>query len=85
MATVILDVPEERLDELKRRAKAEGLTVSELLLRDSERPEPRISPDELFERLMNLPRIDLGMSGADQVREAREAHDREIDEWLSRR
>jgi hypothetical protein len=85
MATLILEVPEERLDELKRRADAEGLSVSEFLLRQSERAAPGVSRKERFERLKNLPRIDLGMSGADQVREAREEHDREIDEWLSRR
>ena len=63
MATVILEIPEERHEELKRRAAAEGLSVSELLLRESERIAPRISPKELFERLKSLPRIDLGMSG----------------------
>ncbi len=85
MATLILEVPEERLDELKKRAAAEGLSVSEFLLRQSERAAPGISPKERFERLKNLPRIDLGMSGAEAVREAREEHDREVDEWLSRR
>ena len=85
MATVILEIPEERHEELKRRAAAVGLSVSELLLRESERIAPRISQKELFERLKRLPRIDLGMSGADLVREAREEHDREVDEWLSRR
>jgi hypothetical protein len=85
MATVILEIPEERHEELKRRAAAEGLSVSELLLSESERMAPRTSPKELFERLKSLPHMDLGMSGADLVREAREEHDREIDEWLSRR
>lgn len=85
MATVILEIPEDRHEQLKRRAAAEGLSVPELLLRDSERNAPRISQKELFERLKNLPRIDLGGSGAEIVREAREEHDREIDEWLSHR
>jgi hypothetical protein len=85
MATVILDIPEDRHEQLKRRAAAEGLSVSELLLRESEHMRPRVSQEELFERLKNLPRIDLGMSGADLVREVREEHDREIDEWLSHR
>jgi hypothetical protein len=85
MATVILEIPEERHEELKRRAAAEGLSVSELLLRESERLAPRISQKELFERLKSRRRIDFGMSGADLVREAREEHDREVDEWLSRR
>ena len=85
MATVILEIPEDRHEQLKRRAAAEGLSVSELLLRESEYMGSRVSQKELFERLKNLPRIDLGMSGADLVREAREEHDREIDEWLSHR
>ena len=85
MATVILEIPEDRHEQLKRRAAAEGLSVSELLLRESEYMGSRVSQKGLFERLKNLPRINLGMSGADLVREAREEHDREIDEWLSHR
>ena len=80
MATVILEIPEERHEELKRRAAAEGLSVSELLMRESERIAPRISQKELFERLKSLPRIDLGMSGADLVREAREERTQYLDE-----
>jgi hypothetical protein len=85
MATVILEIPNDRHEQLKRRATAEGLSVPELLLREAERLAPLISQTGLFERLKKLPRIDLGMSGADLVREAREAHDKEIDEWLSHR
>ena len=85
MPTVILEIPEDRHAQLKERAAAEGLSVSELLLRESELIAPRISQKELFERLKRRPRIDLGMSGADLVREAREEHEREIEEWLSRR
>jgi len=85
MATVTLEIPEDRHEQLKRRAAEEGLTVSELLLRESEHIAPWISQKELFERLKNLPRIDLGMSGADLVRQAREEHDRELDERLGHR
>ncbi len=85
MATVTLEMPEDRHEQLKRRAAADGLSVSELLLRESERIAPWISQKELFERLKNLPRIDIGMSGADLVHAAREEHDQEIDEWLNQR
>ena len=85
MATVTLEIPEDRHEQLKRLAAAEGLSVSELLLREWERARSRISPEELFERLKNLPRIDIGMSGADLVHAAREEHDREIEEWLNQR
>lgn len=78
-------IPEDRYEQLKRRAAAEGLSVSELLLKESEHIATRISQKELFERLKKRPRIDFGMSGADLVRESREEHDREIDEWLSHR
>ena len=78
MATVILEIPEDRHEQLKRRAEAEGLSVPELLLKEWERASPRISPEELFERLKNLPRIDIGMSGADLVHAAREEHDRDM-------
>lgn len=85
MATVVLEIPEDRHERLKRRAAEEGLSVPELLLRDSERIAPRISQKELFERLKKRSRVDIGMSGADLLREAREEHDREIDEWLKTR
>ncbi len=80
MATVIPEIPEERHEELKRRAAAEGLSVSELLLRESERIATPVSDTELFERLKNLPRIDLGMSGAEVVREGREERMQYLDE-----
>jgi len=85
MATVILEIPEDRHEQLKRLAETEGLSVPELLLRDSERIAPRISQKELFERLKRRSRVDIGMSGADLVHAAREEHDREIEEWLNQR
>ncbi|MEA2166197.1 MAG: hypothetical protein QOK37_4324 [Thermoanaerobaculia bacterium] len=59
---------EDRHEKLKRRAAAEGRSLSELLLRESERAAPRISQKELLERLKSRARIDIGMSGAELVR-----------------
>lgn len=78
MATVILEIPDDRHEQLKRRAAAEGLSVSELLLRETERVTPSISQAELFERLKRRSRVDIGMSGADLVHAAREERDREL-------
>jgi hypothetical protein len=72
MATVILEIPEDRHELLKRRAAEEGLSVSELLLRDTEQATPRVSQEELFKRLKRRSRVDIGMSGADLVHAARE-------------
>jgi len=85
MASVTLDIPNERLEELKQRAERIGLSVDELLIRETERLTAGSTSTEFWNRLKNLPRVDIGMSGADAVREAREEHDREVDEWLSRR
>lgn len=85
MASVTLDIPNERLEELKQRAERVGLSVDELLIRETERLTAGSTSTEFWNRLKNLPRVDIGMSGADAVREAREEHDREVDEWLSRR
>ena len=78
MATVTLEIPEDRHEQLKRRATAEGLSVSELLLRDAERTTPQVSQEELFERLKRRSRVDIGMSGADLVHAAREESDWEL-------
>jgi len=78
MATVILEIPEGRHEQLKRRAAAEGVSVPELLLRETEQTTPRISQRELYERLKRRSRVDIGMSGADLVHAAREESDREL-------
>ncbi|HXA20242.1 MAG TPA: hypothetical protein VN380_24910 [Thermoanaerobaculia bacterium] len=84
MATLILEIPDDRLDELKRLAECEGLSVDEFLIRDTKRM-PSGSTAEFWNRLRNLPRVDIGPSSADMIREGREERDRQIDEWLSRR
>jgi hypothetical protein len=78
MAIVTLEIPEDRHERLKRRAAGEGLSVSELLLRESEQAMPRVSQEELFERLKRRSRVDIGMSGADLVHAAREESDWEL-------
>jgi hypothetical protein len=85
MATVTLEIPDERLNELKRLAEIEGLNVDELLMRDTRRKPPASTPAEFWNRLKNLPRVDIGPSTADIIREGREERDRQIDEWLSSR
>jgi hypothetical protein len=82
MATVILEIPDDRHEELKRRAAAEGLSVSGLLLRETERMAPQISRQELIERLKTRSRPDIGMSGADLVRAGREERMQDLDEWF---
>jgi hypothetical protein len=78
MATVILEIPDDRHEQLKRRAAAEGLSVPDYLLRETEPVTPRLSQKELFERLKRRSRIDIGMSGADLVHAAREEDDQEL-------
>jgi hypothetical protein len=85
MATLTFEIADDRLEQLKKRAEAEGLSVSDFLLRNAEPVIVEPPSAEFWNRLKNLPRVDIGMSGADAVREAREAHDREIDEWLGSR
>ena len=85
MATVILEIPDDRLDELKRLAEIEGLSVDEFLMRDTKRIPSRSTSAEFWHRLKNLPRVDIGPSTADMIREGREERDRQIDEWLSSR
>ena len=85
MATVTIEIPDERLNELKRLAEIEGLNVDEFLMRDTRRKPAASTPAEFWNRLKNLPHVNIGPSTADIIREGREERDRQIDEWLSRR
>jgi hypothetical protein len=85
MAILTINIPDKSLEELKRRADGEGISVDQLILQETGLAPSALPPNEFWDRLKNLPRIDLGASSADLIREGREERERQIDEWLSRR
>ena len=83
----ITSVPDELHDALVERARAEGVSISELVVREIEKHVvPEMSPDGLLERLRRIPPVDLGsLTAADLVHEGREERTDQILDALRRR
>jgi plasmid stability protein len=75
MATMIQirNVPDDVHRRAKARAALEGLTLSELALRELKRALERPRREEVLARLAALPPLELDPSPADAVREERAA------------
>ena len=72
----VRNVPESLHEELMRRAKARGQTltdyIQELLEREVSRPEPA----EVFRRILERDPVDLPIPAATLIREGRRERDR---------
>lgn len=79
----IRDVPAEVRDVLKRRAKAEGLSLNAYLVRllDQEASTPTMA--EVLDRIAQRERV-AGVSAVDAIHEAREERDRQLMERLEK-
>ena len=64
--TVLRDVPEELYQALEKRAAAERLTVADYVL-------DILARRRFSERLEGRPRVELSVSAADLIREARDS------------
>lgn len=75
----VVELPEAVHDALTARAAIAGLSLPEYLARelDADRAYGQTKA-EVIERIRSRPRVDLVVTTADLVREAREEHDREI-------
>ncbi|GIW42340.1 MAG: antitoxin [Candidatus Binatia bacterium] len=73
MATVIQirNVPEELHRRLKMRAAAEGISVSEYVLREIRKSLDRPSREEWLRRIAQLPRTKIRPSAAAVIRSER--------------
>lgn len=80
-------VPDELHDALAARAGKEGISISELVVRELEKQvSHEITPDELLARLRRIPPLDLAnLTSADLVREGREEHTEKILDAVRRR
>jgi plasmid stability protein len=65
-------VPEDLHRKLKARAALAGLSLSDYLLQEIRRVAEQPTVAELWERIGQLPPVELGRSPADLVREERD-------------
>jgi antitoxin FitA len=68
------NVPEDLHRELKAKAARQGVTLSDLIVRELPRIARRPSPQEVMDRIMSRDPVD-GVSGAELVRAVREERD----------
>ena len=73
MANIALDLPEELLDRLRRRAREHRLTIREVVLAAIERELERW---DFREELAAQPTTDLGIRAARLIREERARRER---------
>jgi plasmid stability protein len=67
----IRNVPDELVHELKVRAAAQRMSLSDFLLARLSEIAEEPALDDVLDRLAAVPRRDLGVSGAELVGEAR--------------
>lgn len=67
----IRNVDDRTVAELKARAAARRMSLSDYLAKELERIAAKPTLDEVLDRLSRQPRRQLGVSGADLVHEAR--------------
>lgn len=70
----IRNVPDDLHRKLKARAAMEGISMSELALREIKHAVDRPSRAETLSRIAELPPIELRESAADAIRRERESH-----------
>jgi antitoxin FitA len=80
----IRNVPDDLHRALKIRAASEGISMSELILRDLPRIAHRPTLAEVQARIRRRGPVTGAPSGADLVRAAREEHEAQWDERLGR-
>lgn len=67
----VRDIPDHLHRELKRRAKARGIPLTDYVQGILEREIARPPAEEVFKRIRNRSAVDLGRPAADIIREER--------------
>lgn len=67
----VRDIPDNLHRELKRRAKARGVPLTDYVQGILEREVARPPAEEVFARVRNRPAVDLGRPAAEIIREER--------------
>ena len=81
----VRNVPDKIHRRLKARAAEAGMSLSEYVLRELRRVAERPTNEEIIERLRKLTPLNIGISGADLIRDAREERDEDLDRVISHR
>jgi len=81
----IRNVPDDLHKALKVRAAREGISMSELILRELPRIAHRPTFEEVLARIRARGPVADGPSGAELVREAREEREAQLDARFDRR
>jgi plasmid stability protein len=69
----VRNVPDRLHRELTRRARASGETLTEYVERILERDVAGPMPQEIFDRIVRRPRVDLGEPAAELIKRERAA------------
>jgi hypothetical protein len=73
-----IEIPDALHEQLVARATAEGLSLSDYVLRELQLRPQRMAPDELLAYLDTLPPVRSELSSADLLRQARKEREREL-------
>ncbi len=79
----VKDIPVSMHDELRRRARDEGINIRDYVLRLIETDQARPSKTEWFQRLELLRPAPLDVPATEAVRTARAERDQELDARIS--
>jgi putative heme iron utilization protein len=66
-----VEIPDEVYAQLEQRARAAGLSIPELVAREWAMTVPKRPLDEIIAEVLAQPRVHLGSSTADIIRELR--------------
>ena len=66
-----VEIPDEAYAQLEQRARAAGLSIPELVARELGMMIPKRPLDEIIAEVLSEPRVHLGSSTADIIRELR--------------
>ena len=78
----IRGIPTATRDKLRRKAKSNGVSMSKYLIELIDREVDTMPLKEWFALVRKNPRIDIGMSAADLLKEARDEEDAHWDEYF---
>jgi post-segregation antitoxin (ccd killing protein) len=78
----IRGIPVKLRDELRRKAKSKGVSMSQYLIELIQRDVPKMPLDEWIAMVRKNPRIDIGMSAAELLREVRDEEDARWDAYF---
>lgn len=77
-----LDLPDDLHEELLRRARTRGQSLSDYIMELLERDVSRPLPEDVFDRVASREPVDLGRPAADIIREERQERDDQVTDCL---